>query len=206
MNENNYSVYHIGDIRTLVEIRCADGSEGALGFGQVNKIEEIIEFERDYMMKQDFEVLRINRLPHSKRVVLFCGVSRTKEKLIVRQDSQLGLYYLLERFSFGSFTNGREAKYKNVYQVYESLEEFPDYRFTAIRHALSHPTITKIKTIEAIRAIFADDHINFNKNKHKLIFKSIFDELEIKSQKLLVSELLRIRGTCKESIGEYYIL
>jgi hypothetical protein len=83
MNENNYSVYHIGDIRTLVEIRCADGSEGALGFGQVNKIEEIIEFERDYMMKQDFEVLRINRLPHSKRVVLFCGVSRTKEKLIV---------------------------------------------------------------------------------------------------------------------------
>jgi hypothetical protein len=110
MKKNYYTITHIRDIRSLIEIRYWDNSEDILEFGEIKNLKERIDFEQK--LRPAFEVIAIHKFSHSKRVHIFNQMSGETQTLLVRENTKPELYDLLEKFSFGSYMNGREPNTK----------------------------------------------------------------------------------------------
>ncbi len=204
MIKSHYSISHIRDIRSLIEIRYLDGREEVLELREIKNLKERIDFEREF--RPTFEVIRIHKFPHSKRVNILNKKSGVVKILFIKEDTSTEFYDLLEKFSFGAYINGRETKFKNVFLVYEALEKSPEYKFVAVRHAISHPKLTKDKTIITLKSLFGTERIDLKKRKHNLIFRNIYFELENKVHELLVHEIGNMLKGSKQSIGAYNIV
>jgi hypothetical protein len=196
----------IKSLSNLVEIEYLNGEKETLAFSETNRsnLEWRIDFERPH--RPAFKIARIHRFPRSLIVDLPDSKPGANKSLLIRKSTEPEIYDLISKFNFGIYENGRETRYKNVYLVYEALEKAPDYIFVAVRHAISHPKLTKRRAITTVKSLFGSERIDLEKRRHNKIFKMMCTELENRARILLDARIRQLAKNSKQSIGVYTIV
>ncbi len=126
--------------------------------------------------------------------------------LIIQETTSPLLYDFISKFFFGSYKNGREQKYKNVYFVYEGLAKAINPKFSSVRHALSHPELKDVKARKMVEVLFGSSRIDLAKRKHNLILKGLYLELEKEVTGLLDEECKSALKKSKEFLTDYRLV
>lgn len=81
----------------------------------------------------------------------------------------------------------RQAKYLELYQIYEGLQNNVNPNLAALRNALSHPPekLTNPKTVSRMNEIFGSVFIDLGNTKDERIFWRLFSELLIAVDNLI---------------------
>jgi hypothetical protein len=198
----------IGDAKTLLEKVYNKGSVYEF-CTEVKKIKNKVEFESElYKLPLPIKITS-QKIPISRYVRLTDCKNNYEFKIIVRITTEKKLYYLLGYYRTGASGyryNNKFDRYKNLYMVYESLTKNKKYKYTAIRHAISHPEISNKKVLNVLCDLFNDDKINIEKYKHRKILQAVHEELLAETKKLLLINIWEKAKNSKEQIGYYTII
>lgn len=202
-------ILHVLNIRTLVLITNSTGYGAVVEISESRNFQGWIETELEMYRKHtktEWSVDRIYKLPHSKRVNFIDPTTGENLRLIAQSTTSPRLYDFLDKFSFGSYVNGREQKYKNLYLVYEGLVKNRNQKFSSVRHVISHPELTNLEAREVIESLFGSVRIDLKKKKHNLIFRGLCLELQEEVDKLLTEYCLRFFQNSKDLILDYRLV
>ena len=203
----NLSIYQIRDVRTLVEKIYPSQSEFSF-FYETRSINHTLEFEQElYKLPKPKEV-KITKYPKSKEVKLHFKSEDALGYIVVQSTSNENLYSLLGYYMTGRQgyrSNNKFDRFRNLYLVYEDLEQNKEYKFTAVRHAISHPRLTQ-KVENEIMALFKNAKIDISNRRHAKILEKLHEELLKKTEKLLMENLISKINTSTKRIGHLAII
>ena len=205
--EQDLSIRHIRDVRTLVK-EIYPTYFTLYFYSETRGIKDTLEFERELYKKNPPLSIEIIKYPKSKEVLLDLKDKETPEHVIVQSSTNKRLYSLLAHFRNGRTGyqwNNKFDRFRNLYLVYEELEMKREYKFTAIRHAISHPRLTQ-KVKDEIGILFSAEMIDLTKRRHVQILKKIHEELIDVTEQLLIKQLLSQISPATRRVGEFIII
>ena len=195
--------------RTLVE-RIYDNKKFYEFIGEVKNLLHKVEFD-DHIYKRR-KPLKVNfaKFPPSIQVELYNKLSNKVEVfIIIKSSTNRTLYHLLQNYRIGENgyrSNNKFDRYRNLYMAYESLAKNKSYKFTAVRHGISHPSLDNARALRVISKIFKSDKIDIYNYKHRKILLGVHEELLKITERLLISRLWKLTRRPEMKLGAYLII